>query len=162
MATSPSTNQLDATELEAWRGMLRVHRELTGRLDAELIAEHGIALSAYEVLLFLTDAPDGKLRMSDLAARLLLSRSGLTRLIDRLEKAGFVGREPCADDGRGWFALITPEGAEKLRAARVTHLDGVRRHFLSRVERGEQRVLGDVFTRVLEAESRDRDWRDRD
>ena len=73
--------------------------------------------------------------MSDLAERLLLSRSGLTRLVDRLETAGFVGREPCEDDGRGWFALITPAGPEKLRAARATHLDGVRRHFLSRVER---------------------------
>src|SRR4051794_17475904 len=101
MATGEKTGQLDATELGAWRGMLRVHRELTGRLDAELLTEHGIALSAYEVLLFLGDASEGRMRMSELAERLLLSRSGLTRLIDRLGRAGFVTREPCRDDGRG-------------------------------------------------------------
>jgi DNA-binding MarR family transcriptional regulator len=150
MATEESTAQLDATELGAWRGMLRAHRELTARLDAELIAAHGIALGAYEVLLFLGDSPDGRLRMSLLAERLLLSRSGLTRLIDRLESAGFVAREPCEDDGRGWFARITPAGLEKLRTARRTHLDGVRRHFLSQLSRSEQQVLGEVFSRVLE------------
>jgi DNA-binding MarR family transcriptional regulator len=152
MAHTQSQGQLDATELGAWRGMLRTHRELTARLDSELTNEHGIGLSAYEVLMFLGDSEHGRIRMSELAERLLLSRSGLTRLVDRLDAAGYVTREPCEDDGRGWFARITPAGRKKLAAARATHLSGVRRHFLSLVEPSEQRTMGAAFDRILAAD----------
>lgn len=152
MAATRSRDQLDETELGAWRGMLRTHRELTARLDSELTNAHGIGLSAYEVLMFLGDSEAGRIRMSELAERLLLSRSGLTRLVDRLGRSGYVTREPCEDDGRGWFARISPAGREKLTAARATHLDGVRRHFLTRLDRSEQRTLGAVFKRLLESE----------
>ena len=108
MATS--TPLLNRRELAAWRGMLRVHAAITRQLDAELIASHGISLSSYEVLLFLADAPDGQLRMSDLADGVLLSRSGLTRLVDRLVRDGLVRRERCEDDARGLNAVITPAG----------------------------------------------------
>ena len=79
-------------ELAAWRGMLEVHAQVTRQLDAQMHAEHGLSVSAYEVLMFLADAPDHRMRMADIAARVLLSRSGCTRLVDRLVKEGYVTR----------------------------------------------------------------------
>ena len=140
---------LDREELGAWRGMLRVHAELTRALDAELTEAHGLPLSSYEVLLFLSDAPDGRMRMSELADSVLLSRSGLTRLVDRLERAGLLERVQCNEDARGYFAQITPAGREAFAAARRTHLDGVRRLFLSRFSREELRELGGLWERLL-------------
>jgi DNA-binding MarR family transcriptional regulator len=109
---------LDREELGAWRGLLRVHARLTKALDADLVREHGLPLSSYEVLLFLADAPEGRLRMSELADGVLLSRSGLTRLVDRMERQGLLRRERCDDDARGYHALITDEGRELFQRAR--------------------------------------------
>jgi DNA-binding MarR family transcriptional regulator len=148
MAT-PTSPRLIAEELRAWRGLLKVHAVLTGRLDAELQAGHGLNLSAYEVLMYVGDADASKLRMADLADRVLLSRSGLTRLVDRLVADGLLERRACADDGRGSFAQLTPAGRKKLDAARRTHLDGVRRLFLERVAPEQQRALGDLWEQVL-------------
>jgi DNA-binding MarR family transcriptional regulator len=147
MATS--TRLLNRRELAAWRGMLRVHSAVTQRLDAELLAAHGLSLSSYEVLLFLSDAPEGGLRMSDLADCVLLSRSGMTRLVDRLVRAGLVRRERCADDARGLNAVITPAGRELFARARGTHLEGVRRLYLSRFENAELDTLGELMGRPL-------------
>src|ERR671917_2622696 len=121
---------------------------MTKALDAELEREHGLALSSYEVLLFLADAPGGRLRMSDLADGVLLSRSGLTRLVDRLERDGLLRRRRCEEDQRGWFAEITDEGRELFERARVTHLDGVRERFLSHLTRDEQRTLAELWEKV--------------
>ena len=139
---------LDRTELGAWRGLLRVHSRMTKALDAELIAAHGISLSSYEVLLFLADAPEGRLRMSELADGVLLSRSGLTRLVDRMERDGLLRRERCEEDARGWFAAITDDGRELFRRARETHLAGVRKLFLSRFSREELRTLGALWEKL--------------
>jgi DNA-binding MarR family transcriptional regulator len=139
---------LDSEELVAWRGMLRVHAELTKELDAELIRTHALPLSSYEVLLFLADAPEGRMRMSELADSVLISRSGLTRLVDRLERAGLLERVQCEDDARGYFAEITPAGRRLFAAARRTHLDGVRRLFLSRYSREELRLQGALWDRL--------------
>jgi DNA-binding MarR family transcriptional regulator len=140
---------LDREELGAWRGMLRVHAELTKALDAELNEAHGLPLSSYEVLLFIADEPEGRMRMSELADSVLLSRSGLTRLVDRLERAGLLVRVQCDEDARGYFAQITPAGREAFDEARRTHLEGVRRLFLSRFSREELRELGELWERVL-------------
>jgi DNA-binding MarR family transcriptional regulator len=139
---------LSPAELGAWRGLLRVHSSLTKALDAELVREHGLPLSSYEVLLFLAEAPDGRLRMSELADGVLLSRSGLTRLVDRMEAEGLLRRERCEDDARGFNALITPEGREQFARARRTHLDGVRERFLSHLSPDELRALADVWERL--------------
>jgi DNA-binding MarR family transcriptional regulator len=139
---------LDEEELAAWRGMLRAHAELVRELDAELAREHDMPLSSYEVLLFLNDSEDGRMRMSELADSALLSRSGLTRLVDRLERQGLLKRERCESDARGWFAEITPEGRRVFGAARKTHLDGVRRVFLSHFSRDELRTLGGLWQKV--------------
>ena len=139
---------LDRAELGAWRGLLRVHSRMTKALDAELIADHGISLSSYEVLLFLADAPDGRLRMSELAEGVLLSRSGLTRLVDRMERDGLLRRERCEDDARGFNALITAEGRDLFQSARRTHLDGVRELFLSHLSDDELRTLARLWEKV--------------
>lgn len=139
---------LSDDELAAWKGMLRTHADLVALLDAELRSEHDLPLTSYEVLMILSDAPGGKLRMGDVANEILLSRSGLTRLVDRLEQQGFSGREPCPDDARGMFAVITPAGRRLVKAARATHLAGVRRHFLSRLEPRQLDSLAEVWRRV--------------
>jgi DNA-binding MarR family transcriptional regulator len=128
--------------------MLRAHAELTRQLDAQLAREHKLPLSSYEVLLFLADAPEGRMRMSELAESVLLSRSGLTRLVDRLESEGLLERVRCASDARGLFAEITPEGRRLFDAARRTHLDGVRALFLSRFSRDELRALGALWQKL--------------
>ena len=130
--------------------MLRVHAAVTRQLDAELMAEHGISLSSYEVLLFLADAPGGQLRMSELADGVLLSRSGLTRLVDRLVRDGLVRRERCEDDARGLNAVITPAGRELFARARRTHLAGVRRLYLLALRgRRSSTPLGELMERPL-------------
>ena len=143
------TSALTAQELAAWRGMLQVHARVTQALDAQMRREHGLSVSSYEVLMFLADAEGGRLRMSDIADRVLLSRSGLTRLVDRLVQLGYVTRNATEDDGRGLYAQLTGAGAEKLAAARRTHREGVRSYFLDHVSATDQVVLGGVWTRFL-------------
>jgi DNA-binding MarR family transcriptional regulator len=139
---------LSPEELGAWRGMLRVHSGLTKALDAELVRAHGLPLSSYEVLLFLADAPGGRLRMSELADGTLLSRSGLTRLVDRMEREGLLRRERCPDDARGFNAAITAKGRKRFQHARRTHLDGVRELFLDRLSSDDLRSLAEVWEKV--------------
>lgn len=148
---TPSTQSgapLTERELAAWRGMLRTHSNLVARLDEELEREHGLPLSSYEVLISLADAPDGRLRMGELADALLLSRSGLTRLVDRLERQGMVSRERCEDDARGYFAVITDAGRRKLRDARPAHRAGVREHFLDRLSGRDQDALARAWAKL--------------
>src|ERR687885_1351029 len=107
-------DELTPSELGAWRGLLRVHSALAKALDAELAAEHDLPLSSYEVLITLQAAPGKRCRMAELADRVLLSRSGMTRLVDRLERDGLLVRDTCSDDGRGCFAVLTEAGEELL------------------------------------------------
>jgi DNA-binding MarR family transcriptional regulator len=144
-----TTVQLSATELGAWRGMLRVHSALVKQLDAELSTAHQLPLSSYEVLLNLESAPDRKRRMAELADSVLLSRSGMTRLVDRLEKDGLLRRDTCTDDGRGAFAVLTDKGAAALAEARHTHLGGVREKFLAQFNEQELRRLAEYWDRVI-------------
>jgi DNA-binding MarR family transcriptional regulator len=143
-----AVDQLDKEELAAWRGMLRVHAALTRALDAELMERHGLPLTSYEVLLFLADAPGGRMRMSELADSVLLSRSGLTRLVDRLERDGLLERERCEEDARGYFAAITDSGRALFDEARRTHLAGVRERFVDRLSRDDLRTLGELWEKV--------------
>jgi DNA-binding MarR family transcriptional regulator len=141
--------ELSQSELAAWRGLLRVHANVIKALDAELEAEHGMPVSSYEVLLNLSLAPDQRLRMRDLADAALLSRSGLSRLVDRLAADGLLERAACQSDARGAFAVLTPRGREALRAARPTHLDGVRRRFLEHFSSDQLEQLAGLWERVL-------------
>jgi DNA-binding MarR family transcriptional regulator len=149
MSTSATqTRPLTERELGAWRGLLRTHAMLVKRLDAELETEHGLPLTSYEVLLHLSHADGRKMRMCDVAESVLLSRSGLTRLIDRLERDGLVERVSCADDARGAYAQLTEEGLRKLRRAQSTHLEGVRAHFVRHFSEAELDLLADAWSRV--------------
>jgi DNA-binding MarR family transcriptional regulator len=143
------TDELTPAELAAWRGLLRVHAALTRELDAELARTHDLPLSSYEVLIHLRSEPDRRCRMSDLAERALLSRSGMTRLVDRLEREGLLVRDSCSDDGRGLFAVLTDAGEEVLARARPTHLAGVRERFLRHFEPAELEAIAAAWERVL-------------
>jgi DNA-binding MarR family transcriptional regulator len=138
----------DDPRLEAWRAFLRAHAYVSRQLEQELMADHGMALAEYDVLVQLSAAPDRQLRMSDLADRLLLSRSGATRLIDRLEGAGHVQRVSCETDRRGQWATLTPAGLERLRAAWPTHERGIREHFLDRIPANERAALQHSLERL--------------
>jgi len=144
-----TTPELSDAELAAWRGFLRVHAALAKQLDAELEASHGLTLSSYEVLINLQSAPDKRLRMADLAERSLLSRSGMTRLVDRLEKQGLLARDHCVSDARGCFAVLTGAGEAWLAKARPTHLDGVRERFLAHLGPEDYERLGDLWERMV-------------
>src|SRR5436190_23320569 len=149
MATSPPKAELlSERELRAWRGMLRVHSRMVKALDAEMDDTHGLGLTSYEVLMYLADSPEGRMRMHDLAASVLLSRSGLTRLVDRLAREGLLERKACESDARGAFAVLTAAGRSKLAAARRTHLDGVRRHFVVHLSDEELDMLCGIWGRL--------------
>lgn len=119
------------TEIEgaAWGGFLRMHDRLTRRLDAELRERHGLPLSWYDALWQLSNSPGRQLRMTDLAERVLLTQSGLTRLVARLEDEGLVRRGPDPEDGRVTLVHLTPGGQERLAEAHRTHVAGIRRYF---------------------------------
>jgi DNA-binding MarR family transcriptional regulator len=137
-------------ELHAWRSFLRAHARLTRVLETELVAEHPITLGAYDVLVQLAEAPGRRLRMAELADAVLLSRSGVTRLVDRLEVAGMVIRERFDGDGRGVVAVITTKGIDTLRSAARTHLAGVVRHFVEQMDPDELAAFGDLSSRLAE------------
>jgi DNA-binding MarR family transcriptional regulator len=152
MAEAAPQSTLDAlspTELRAWRGLVKAHTCLVKRLDAQLEAEHGLALTSYEVLVRLGEADGGKLRMHDIAASVMLSRSGLTRLVDRLERDGLVDRCSCENDARGAYAVITDVGRARCAQARATHLAGVRELFLGHFSEQELDLLATLVERVL-------------
>jgi DNA-binding MarR family transcriptional regulator len=138
----------DDPSLGAWRAFIQAHARLIRRLDEELQAAHGLSLAEYDALLQLVGAPGRRLRMSALADRVLLSRSGITRLVDRLEADGMVERIACSSDARGSEAAITQQGLSRLRAASRTHLDGVRRYFLDLIGDDEQLVIQRSLERV--------------
>ncbi len=119
--------------LAAWSAFLRAHARVIRELERELNAEQDLALTDYDVLVQLSAADQRRLRMSELADRLLLSRSGATRLVDRLVADGLVGRVTCDIDRRGQWASLTDAGYDRLRLASPTHLRGVATHFLDRL-----------------------------
>jgi DNA-binding MarR family transcriptional regulator len=142
--------RLSAEQLEAWRTFLRAHSGVIRRLEADLVAEHGLPLASYDVLVQLVEAPDRRLRMTELADRVLLSRSGLTRLVDRLEREGLVRREACASDARGLFAVLTDTGYARLRTSSRTHLRGIDEYVVGRLTPQELAQLGALLGKLLD------------
>ncbi len=145
-----ATAWLDETEMHAWQGFLRASIRLLERLDAELEG-HAISLADYEILVHLSAAPSGELRMTELAARTLVSRSGLTRRLDRLVHAGLVVRRSCPTDRRGVLAVLTDTGRQRLEQAAPTHVEGVRRHFLSPLQGHDLGLLAKGLDAVVES-----------
>ena len=144
--TAPTSAALSELERAAWVGFLRTHATLVRELDDELTRAHGLPLSSYDVLVQLESADDGRLRLSQLADAVLLSRSGLSRLVARLVDQGLVERMECSDDARGAFAAITDHGRERLNEARATHRAGIRERFLGRLSEEQQRRLADAWS----------------
>ena len=141
----------DPAQLAAWRLLLEAHANVTELLERELAAERGLPLTRYDVLLNLAEAPGGRLRMQELSASVLLSKSGLSRLVDRMVEAGLVRRERCEDDRRGWFAVLTDQGRSALRRAAPVHLRGIHEHFTRHLDPEEVEALTAALTKVVVA-----------
>jgi DNA-binding MarR family transcriptional regulator len=147
MATTTSTG-LDGAALEAWRSYLQSHASIVRELDASLVAEHGMTTRDYEVLLYLAQDPERRLPMSALAERTMLTRSGITRLVDGLVGAGMVERVACPSDARVSYALLTDAGYEKLRQAGCTHVASIRRLFCEHFSPEELEQLAGFLGRL--------------
>jgi DNA-binding MarR family transcriptional regulator len=137
--------------MAAWRAFLEAHAHITERLEQELQAAHGLSLPWYDVLVQLNEAPGRRLRMTELAAAVLLSKSGLTRLVDRMLSAGLVGREPDPGDRRGIYVCLTDAGLERLRDAAPTHLRGIERHFTTLLKPHEAATIAEALDRIANA-----------
>ena len=138
----------DDDRLTAWRLFLESYRRVLDTLDDELRSERGLSLAWFDVLVQLFNAPDHRLRMNQLASRILLSKSGLTRLVDRMEAAGLVERASSPTDRRGSFAVLTPRGEGVFRDAFPVHLDGIHKHFACHLTAAEARTLAKVFEKI--------------
>jgi DNA-binding MarR family transcriptional regulator len=143
-------NGLDGNHLTAWRAFIRAHAHVLAHLSRELLDEESLPATWYDVLVQLSEADGRRLRMQDLADRVLLSQSGLTRLVDRMEKDGLVERVRCSEDGRGLFTQLTPAGLATLRRTYPTHLRGVRTWFSDLLSDEEAAVLARALTRIAD------------
>jgi DNA-binding MarR family transcriptional regulator len=143
-----ATENLEGTALDAWRSYLQSHAAIVRELDADLVAAHGMTSRDYEVLLYLSQAEDHKLPMSKLSERTMLTRSGITRLIDGLVGSGLVERTACASDARIAYAQLTDCGYEKLRSAGCTHVKGIQNAFLAHFTPAELETLGGLLSRL--------------
>jgi DNA-binding MarR family transcriptional regulator len=141
--------ELDELEHRAWRGFLQKHARLARLLEADLMARNGLPLAEFDVLFQLASSENQRLRMNELADRVLLSRAGVTRLVDRLVVDGLVGRSKCASDGRGAYAVLTDAGRARLAESRPGHLAAVKRNFLDPLSRTELETLADLMERGL-------------
>jgi DNA-binding MarR family transcriptional regulator len=146
MSTVPAG--LDASEVRAFVSFLRAHAAVTRRLDRELVAEHGLTINDYEVLLRLARAPERMMRRVDLAQQVLLTPSGITRLLDGLQRCGFVEKAACDSDARVVYAKLTEEGAEKLEQASESHFASIRATFCERMSSKELDTLRELLGRL--------------
>jgi len=136
---------LDEREQKLWRSFVAIERLLPDRLAARLTAEHGLTITDYEIMVRLSESEDRRMRMTELSQITLLSKSRLSHQVNRMEAAGIVRREPCDDDRRGSFAVLTDEGFARLQAAAPTHVEDVRTHFIDILDRGTfETVLGEL------------------
>ncbi len=142
---------IEDQHLRAWHDFLRTFKVTVGSLEREMQEERGLPLAWYDILLALNFAPDRRLRLQVLADSVMLSRSGLTRLVDRMTEAGLVERAPCQEDRRGTFAVLTEEGREAFRAAAPGHMERVSEHFASVMDDDDVRDLRRVLGKVLDA-----------
>lgn len=148
VTTSPPVSPAAPQTLAAWISFLRSHAAITRELSVQLQREHDLTLNDYEVLLHLSQADGGMLRRVDLAERVLLTASGITRLLEGLEESGYVCKQTCPSDARVSYAKLTDEGDAKLREARVTHLRGIGELFTGRYSRSELATLAELLSRL--------------
>jgi len=145
---SAMNESLDEAGLAAWEAFAFAHAAAVGQIERELSRKNIVSLAWYDVLVALTNAPGGRLRLNELAERVVLSRSGLTRLLARIEKAGLICREPVLDDRRGAYAVLTGAGLSAQRKAWPHYAAGIARHFSQYLSEEEKRVLATALRRV--------------
>jgi DNA-binding MarR family transcriptional regulator len=148
MSATASSGLLEGAALAAWRSYLQSHARILRELDADLLADQGMTTRDYQVLLYLSKEPDRRLAMSALAERTMLTRSGITRLVDGLVAARLVARISCPSDARVSYAALTEAGYEKLRLAGCTHIAGIQRLFLEHFNQAEIAQLADLLSRL--------------
>jgi DNA-binding MarR family transcriptional regulator len=148
MTVASESSRLDGAALEAWRGYLQSHAGIVRELDADLIVQHGLTVRDYEVLLYLAQAENHSLPMSALSERTMLTRSGITRLIDGLVSQEYIERVPCENDARVSYARLTETGYTKLRQAGCTHVAGIERLFLAHFSPAELEQLAGLLGRL--------------
>lgn len=144
------TRWLTEDEQRHWRAWLAASLLLQDRLNRDLQEQHGLTTADYEILVRLSESPDRRMRMSDLASATLSSRSRLSHQVDRMVHAGLVERQACEDDRRGAFAVLTDEGWSALVAAAPDHVESVRRHLLDPLSAREFAALGGACSKVAE------------
>jgi DNA-binding MarR family transcriptional regulator len=144
-ATAP--RWLNVVEMKAWRGYIIASRRLLEALDSDLV-DHDLSMADYEILAQLSDAPERKMRMSELAEIALLSRSRLSHRMKVMEKAGWVKREACPSDKRGYFAVMTAKGWKAIVAAAPDHVESVRTRFVDHLSKSDQETLAEIFSRI--------------
>ena len=142
--------------MAAWRTFLTAHARVTALLEDELQRERELPLTWYDVLLHLREAPERRLRMTELAAAVLLSKSGLTRLVDRMYAAGLVNRSPDGDDRRGRWVMLTAQGMKRLREAGPVHVRGINRHFIDYLTPEAAQGMTEALARIVEAAESER------
>jgi DNA-binding MarR family transcriptional regulator len=147
----PAPVSPDDPKLRAWRAFLHAHAAVMRELESQLVSQRGMTLAEYDALVQLAAAPGARLRMSELAGRVLLSRSGLTRLVDRLVAQGLVRREHCGSDARGSFAALTHDGVRQLRAAMPVHMAGITELFVDVVDAPDAEAIERALTAVAAA-----------
>ena len=140
-------NWLTPTEMAAWRRYIIASRRLLEALDTDL-DQHDLTMADYEILAQLSDAPERRMRMAELAEIAMLSRSRLSHRMKVMEEAGWVRREACPDDKRGFFAVMTPKGWKAIVAAAPDHVASVRSRFVDKLSKADQIVLAEIFERV--------------
>ena len=148
MVTTP--RWLDDEEMAFWRDFMTVNLRVLDDISADLRATSDLTMDDYEVLVQLSEAPERRMRMSELSELVVQSRSRLTQRIDRMVQRGWVHRQPCPEDGRGQFAVLTDEGFEVLAAAAPGHVGSVRRHLIDRLDRGQLRAVATVLAELAE------------
>jgi len=154
----PEPDPMTAAEFAAWRGMLRLHAAVTRELERRLLDERDMSLGQYGILITLVGAPDRRLRMSELADRRLTHPSGITRMVDQLEREGLVAREADPNDGRSLHAVLTRRGLERLREAQLTHHAVARELYLGRLSQRDARQLAELFEKALPGVVSDEVW----
>jgi DNA-binding MarR family transcriptional regulator len=150
-----TAQRLSEPGLQAWTRFLRAHAAVTRELSTRLEAQHGLTLSDYDVLIQLYHAPDRKMRRVDIARQVLLTASGITRLLDGLEASGLVEKERCASDARVTYAVLTERGVRKCEAASESHLADVEELFAANFEPAERASLAELLGRLPLAETSD-------
>jgi DNA-binding MarR family transcriptional regulator len=138
--------------IDAWVNLLRAHAVTTRQFNAELLVAHGLTINDFDVLAQLARAPEQALKRIELSERVLLTPSGITRLLKGLEEAGYVSNRPCAEDARVTYAVLTPEGEKKLAEARKTHIESVRALFSERFGEDELATLAELLERLPRSE----------